>query len=83
MKQSYTYNQLLDEVSRLAGTLVNLGVQKGDRVIVIHMPIILEAIVSMLACARIGAVHSTQYCGVWRICLLLLLFKVNTVPVCL
>mmetsp|Transcript_13475 Transcript_13475/g.20501 ORF Transcript_13475/g.20501 Transcript_13475/m.20501 type:complete len:729 (+) Transcript_13475:104-2290(+) len=61
-KRSYTYSQLLDEVSRFAGSLVDLGVQKGDRV-VIYMPMIPEAIVSMLACARIGAVHSVVFGG--------------------
>jgi len=61
-QRSYTYHQLLDEVSRLAGVLVNLGVVKGDRVI-IYMPMIPEAIMAMLACARIGAIHSVVFGG--------------------
>jgi len=57
-----SYAQLLDEVSRVAGALVGLGVGKGDRV-VIYMPMIPEAVVGMLACARIGAVHSVVFGG--------------------
>jgi len=58
-----TYAALLAEVSRLAGALSSdLGVYKGDRV-VIYMPMIPEAIVAMLACARIGAVHSVVFGG--------------------
>lgn len=57
-----TYAQLLDEVARAAGVLSALGVGKGDRV-VIYLPMIPEAIVSMLACARIGAVHSVVFGG--------------------
>lgn len=57
-----TYAQLLDEVARAAGVLTALGVGKGDRV-VIYLPMIPEAIVSMLACARIGAVHSVVFGG--------------------
>ena len=57
-----TYSQLLDQVSRLAGALVDLGVGKGDRV-VIYMPMVPEAVVGMLACARIGAVHSVVFGG--------------------
>ena len=59
---TYTYAQLLDEVARAAGVLSALGVEKGDRV-VIYMPMIPEAVVSMLACARIGAVHSVVFGG--------------------
>jgi propionyl-CoA synthetase len=62
LKKQYSYQQLLDEVSRLAGVLVNLGVVKGDRVI-IYMPMIPEAIMAMLACARIGAIHSVVFGG--------------------
>jgi len=58
----YTYSGLLDEVSRFAGLLRGLGVGKGDRV-VIYLPMIPEAAVAMLACARIGAVHSVVFGG--------------------
>jgi len=57
-----TYAELKDEVSRLANTLKKLGVEKGDRVI-IYMPMIPEAAYAMLACARIGAVHSVVFGG--------------------
>jgi acetyl-CoA synthetase len=57
-----TYSQLLDEVQRLANALKNLGVEKGDRVN-IYLPMIPEAAVAMLACARIGAVHSVVFGG--------------------
>ncbi|XP_041763686.1 acyl-CoA synthetase short-chain family member 3, mitochondrial isoform X2 [Anopheles merus] len=57
-----TYNELYDKVSRLAGGLRRLGVQKGDRV-VIYMPLIPEAIIAMLATARLGAVHSVVFGG--------------------
>lgn len=52
-----TYRKLLEEVSKFANVLKKHGVTKGDRV-AIYMPMILELAVSMLACARIGAVHS-------------------------
>ena len=61
-KASYTYNQLRDEVARLAGLLRSLGVEKGDRVI-IYMPMIAQAAMAMLACARLGAVHSVVFGG--------------------
>ena len=61
-EQQITYGQLLDSVSRTANGLKFLGVKKGDRVI-IYMPLSLEGVVSMLACARIGAVHSVVYAG--------------------
>jgi len=61
-EQQITYGQLLDFVSRAANGLRSLGVKKGDRVI-IYMPLSLEGVVSMLACARIGAVHSVVYAG--------------------
>ena len=61
-KKSYTYLQLKDEVSRLAGVLTELGASKGDRVI-IYMPMVAEAIFAMLACARIGAIHSVVFGG--------------------
>ncbi|MDJ0918085.1 MAG: propionyl-CoA synthetase [Woeseiaceae bacterium] len=57
-----TYKELLDEVSRFAGVLAANGVEKGDRVI-IYMPMIPEAIVAVLACARLGAVHSVVFGG--------------------
>ncbi len=61
-QRTYTYAQLRDEVARFAGVLVGLGVGHGDRV-VIYMPMIPEAAVAMLACARIGAVHSVVFGG--------------------
>mmetsp|Transcript_14762 Transcript_14762/g.26680 ORF Transcript_14762/g.26680 Transcript_14762/m.26680 type:complete len:356 (+) Transcript_14762:173-1240(+) len=61
-KRHYTYKELLDEVSQFAAGLSNLGVNVGDTVI-IYMPMIPEAIVAMLACARIGAVHSVVFGG--------------------
>jgi acetyl-CoA synthetase len=57
-----TYKQLSMEVNRFANVLKNLGVKKGDRVC-IYMPMILEAVYAMLACARIGAVHSVVFGG--------------------
>jgi propionyl-CoA synthetase len=60
--KTYTYNALRDEVARFAGVLRNQGVQKGDRVI-IYMPMIPEAAIAMLACARLGAVHSVVFGG--------------------
>ncbi len=61
-KRVYSYDELLDEVSRFAGVLASLGVRKGDRV-VIYMPMIPQALMAMLACARIGAVHSVVFGG--------------------
>ena len=58
----YTYRELLEEVALFAGVLRALGVEKGDRVIV-YMPMVPEAVVTMLACARIGAVHSVVFGG--------------------
>ena len=58
----YTYAELLDEVSRFAGVLAAQGVSAGDRVVV-YMPMIPEAAIAMLACARIGAVHSVVFGG--------------------
>lgn len=60
--RSYTYRELRDEVALLAGALVDLGVVRGDTVI-IYMPMIPEAAMAMLACARIGAVHSVVFGG--------------------
>jgi propionyl-CoA synthetase len=59
---SISYRELADQVSRFAGVLVGLGVVKGDRV-VIYMPMVPEAMIAMLACARIGAVHSVVFGG--------------------
>ncbi len=60
--RSITYAALLADVRRLAGALVGEGVGKGDRV-VIYLPMVPEAVVAMLACARIGAVHSVVFGG--------------------
>ena len=60
--KTYTYTQLREEVARFAGVLAGLGVAKGDRVI-IYMPMIPEAVIAMLACARLGAVHSVVFGG--------------------
>ncbi len=62
MKATYTYRELLDAVARLAGALAGLGVQHGDRVIV-YMPMVPEAVMAMLACARLGAIHSVVFGG--------------------
>ena len=61
-KKRITYSQLQYQVSQFAGALIKLGVIKGNRVI-IYMPMIPEALVAMLACARIGAVHSVVFGG--------------------
>jgi len=61
-KRTYTYSQLTEAVARCAGMLVSQGVGKGDCVIV-YMPMIPEAAIAMLACARIGAVHSVVFGG--------------------
>jgi propionyl-CoA synthetase len=57
-----SYADLLDQVSRFAGVLRGLGVRRGDRVVV-YMPMVPEAVVAMLACARLGAVHSVVFGG--------------------
>ena len=62
VSQKVTYQQLHDEVARLSNGLKNLGVKKGDRVC-IYMPMILESAYAMLACARIGAIHSVVFGG--------------------
>jgi acetyl-CoA synthetase len=59
---TYTYQQLYDEVCRCANVLKKHNVRKGDRVC-IYMPMIPQAVISMLACARIGAVHSVVFAG--------------------
>ncbi|NYS24185.1 propionyl-CoA synthetase [Rhodobacteraceae bacterium 2376] len=61
-KTHITYAQMLDRVSRLAGALAAKGVSKGDRVL-IYMPMVPEALVAMLACARLGAIHSVVFGG--------------------
>ncbi len=60
--ETFTYRDLRDEVARFAGALADLGVGKGDRV-VIYMPMVPRAAVAMLACARLGAVHSVVFGG--------------------
>lgn len=60
--KSYTYSELKDEVSKAANAMEALGVTKGDRVAV-YMPMIAEAVITMLACARIGAIHSVVFGG--------------------
>ena len=60
--RTYTYGQLLDEVSRCANALKGLGVGRGDRV-TIYLPMIPEVVVAMLACTRIGAIHSVVFGG--------------------
>jgi propionyl-CoA synthetase len=59
---TYTYQDLKDQVARFAGALKDRGVTKGDRVI-IYMPMIPQAVFAMLACARIGAIHSVVFGG--------------------
>ena len=61
-KTSLTYAELLDQVARFAGALAGLGVEKGDRVL-IYMPMVPEAMIAMLACARLGAIHSVVFGG--------------------
>jgi propionyl-CoA synthetase len=61
-KGTYSYRELRDEVARFAGVLAGLGVTKGDRVIV-YMPMVPEAPIAMLACARLGAIHSVVFGG--------------------
>ena len=61
-KSKHTYKELKEKVSKFAGALVNQGVSKGDRVI-IYMPMIPEAVIAMLACSRIGAIHSVVFGG--------------------
>ncbi|WP_409184948.1 propionyl-CoA synthetase [Amycolatopsis sp. VS8301801F10] len=61
-KRRYTYAELRDEVATFAGALSALGVTRGDRVI-LYLPMIPQAVIAMLACARIGAVHSVVFGG--------------------
>jgi propionyl-CoA synthetase len=60
--RTYTYRELRDEVARCAGALRRLGVDRGDRV-VLYLPMVPEAVIAMLACARLGAVHSVVFGG--------------------
>ena len=60
--KTFSYRELLDQVARFAGVLAGQGVEKGDRVI-IYMPMAPEAAIAMLACARIGAIHSVVFGG--------------------
>src|SRR4051812_4049615 len=62
-EKSFTYKELLAEVNRAAAMMRSLGVKKGDRVIV-YMPMIPEALFTILACARLGAIHSVVFGGV-------------------
>lgn len=59
---SFTYRELRDAVARFAGALAARGVERGDRVIV-YMPMVPEAVIAMLACARLGAIHSVVFGG--------------------
>ncbi len=61
-KKSYTYSELMKEVAKCAGMIKAQGVEKGDRVI-IYMPMIPESVFAMLACARLGAIHSVVFGG--------------------
>ncbi|RAX54814.1 propionyl-CoA synthetase [Helicobacter sp. 10-6591] len=61
-KKTFTYGELYERVAKTAGILTNKGVVKGDRVL-IYMPMIPEAVIAMLACARIGAIHSVVFGG--------------------
>jgi propionyl-CoA synthetase len=61
-KQTLSFAELTERVARFAGVLTALGVEKGDRV-VIYMPMIPEAVIAMLACARVGAIHSVVFGG--------------------
>jgi propionyl-CoA synthetase len=60
--RTYTYRELRDQVARFAGALRRLGVERGDRVVV-YLPMVPEAVIAMLACARLGAVHSVVFGG--------------------
>ena len=61
-KNKFTYKEFREKVSKFAGALYNQGIKKGDRIIV-YMPMIPEAVIAMLACARIGAIHSVVFGG--------------------
>jgi propionyl-CoA synthetase len=61
-KRTFTYTELRDAVALFAGSLRRLGVERGDRVLV-YMPMVPEAVIGMLACARLGAIHSVVFGG--------------------
>ncbi|MFN8010779.1 MAG: acetate--CoA ligase [Holophagaceae bacterium] len=61
-ERTYTYNRLYREMNRFANVLKRMGVKEGDRV-VLYMPLVPEGVITMLACARIGAIHSVVYAG--------------------
>ncbi len=61
-RSTFTYAELLNTVARFAGVLASLGVTTGDRVLV-YMPMVAESVVTMLACARLGAIHSVVFGG--------------------
>ena len=61
-QRTYYYRALLDATARFAGVLRGMGVTKGDTV-VIYMPMVPEAVIAMLACARLGAIHSVVFGG--------------------
>ncbi len=60
--RTITYQELYNEVNQFAGVLKNLGVRQGDRVL-IYMPMVPEAVIGMLACARLGAIHAVVFAG--------------------
>ncbi|MBB2985209.1 acetate--CoA ligase [Terracoccus luteus] len=62
IRRTYSYDELLARVARFAGALSSLGVEKGDTVVV-YLPMVPEAVITMLACARLGAVHSVVFGG--------------------
>ena len=62
VKKKFSYEDLKEKISLFAGALKNQGVKKGERVI-IYMPMIPEAVIAMLACGRIGAIHSVVFGG--------------------
>jgi propionyl-CoA synthetase len=62
VQRSYSYAELRDRTARFAGALAALGVEKGDRVLV-YMPMVPETAIAMLACARLGAIHSVVFGG--------------------
>ena len=62
VKQKISFNELQQQTERFAGALKNIGVEQGDRVI-IYMPMIPEAVIAMLGCARLGAIHSVVFGG--------------------
>ncbi|HEX9145332.1 MAG TPA: AMP-binding protein, partial [Candidatus Binatia bacterium] len=60
--KAFSYRELRDEVARFAGVILRQGLQKGERVI-IYMPMVPEAVIAMLACARVGVIHSVVFGG--------------------